>query len=698
MLIFCFVFGTFETFAAVNSYVPYNTYEYNSNGESVKAPVGYYPEKDMYSSDMNLEKPLSEPSDIYYDGSENVYILDSGNGRILELGLDFKVKRILDKFILPANLSQSRVEETLNITGAQGFTVDKNKTFYIADTKNQRVLFVDYNGIVKKVIEKSMVDLIKTDALFDVSKVAIGSEGKLYVIATSINSGIMVFDANGKFIKFYGSNQIEVTADVLLKYIKRKFMSREQWQRTYQYTPINLKNFDVDKNGFIYTVTAEGKYTLSSGNVKKFNYLGSDILNTPKAKTFGDLETDHEILQTNATKLIDVDVDSEGFINLLDLSRGRVFQYEPDEGKMIAVFGSMGTQIGTMNTPSALESIGGKIYVLDSVKNSIHVYAPTDYITAYRNAFIKLKNGDLTNSKKMWQELLKYNTNNQYTYYGMGKVYDEMGKYKEAMSYFELSNSKEDYSVSFKEYRKEYIKENIGFIIFGFILILFLFVLGIYLLKKLLVAKNNSAYTIMEMKGLMPFYITIHPVDGFGQFKNRNIQSYFILLFIVGIWFLLNIGKSFFTGFIFQSGGFNLFETIAQTIGLYTLFVIGNWAICTLSEGKGKLSEIVAVASYSLVPYLISILVYIALSNVLAINEAAFLEIVIGMGQLWSGFLLFCGLYTIHQYSVLKTILSIILTIAAMAVMIVLLILLYSLMSQAVGFIQLVLQEISMRW
>jgi len=368
MLIFCFVFGTFETFAAVNSYVPYNTYEYNSNGESVKAPVGYYPEKDMYSSDMNLEKPLSEPSDIYYDGSENVYILDSGNGRILELGLDFKVKRILDKFILPANLSQSRVEETLNITGAQGFTVDKNKTFYIADTKNQRVLFVDYNGIVKKVIEKSMVDLIKTDALFDVSKVAIGSEGKLYVIATSINSGIMVFDANGKFIKFYGSNQIEVTADVLLKYIKRKFMSREQWQRTYQYTPINLKNFDVDKNGFIYTVTAEGKYTLSSGNVKKFNYLGSDILNTPKAKTFGDLETDHEILQTNATKLIDVDVDSEGFINLLDLSRGRVFQYEPDEGKMIAVFGSMGTQIGTMNTPSALESIGGKIYVLDSVK------------------------------------------------------------------------------------------------------------------------------------------------------------------------------------------------------------------------------------------------------------------------------------------------------------------------------------------
>ncbi len=697
ILILCLFTGTVNTFAAVDSYVPYNTYEYNSNGESVKAPVGYYPDMDIYSADMNLELPLTEPSDIYYNGSESVYIMDSGNGRIIELGLDFKVKRIIDKFILPADLSTSGTEEVLKITGAQGFTISQNMTFYIADTKNQRILFVDNNGVVKKVIEKSMIDLIKSDALFDVSKIAIGYEDKIYVIATSINNGILVFDQNGKFIKFFGSNPIEVTADVLLKYIKKKFMSKEQWQRTYQYTPINLRNFDIDKNGFIYTVTAEGKYDISQGSVKKFNYLGNDILNTPKAKTFGDIETDREIMQTNATKLIDVDMDSEGFINLLDLSRGRVFQYEPDEGKMIAVFGSIGTQMGTMSTPSAIESIGDKIYVLDSAKNCIHVYAPTEYIKAYRNAFIKLKKGELANSEKMWQELLKYNTNNQYTYYGLGKVYDEMGRYKEAMTCFEIAKIQTDYSISFKEYRKEYIKQYVMFIILGLILLISFIALGIYMLRKLLVAKNDSAYTVMEMKGLMPFYITMHPVEGFGQFKYRAVQSYLVSFIIVGFWFLLNVGKSFFTGFIFRAGSFDLFQTLVQTIGLFALFVIANWAICTLSEGKGKLSEIVAVVSYSMIPYLISTVIYIMLSNMLTINESAFLSIIIGLGQIWTGILLFCGLYAIHQYTVLKTVLSITLTLAAMAVMIVLIILLYGLMSQAIGFIQLVIQEISLR-
>ena len=56
-----------------------------------------------------------------------------------------------------------------------------------------------------------------------------------------------------------------------------------------------------------------------------------------------------------ATQFVDVTVDDDGFISALDLSRGRVFQYD-EEMTLLYSFGNTGKQLGTFSYPVAIET------------------------------------------------------------------------------------------------------------------------------------------------------------------------------------------------------------------------------------------------------------------------------------------------------------------------------------------------------
>ena len=76
---------------SVNS-VPYTTYDYNFYEESISAPAGYVAEELITAETLGLEKKLATPTDIYFDNKDTVYLLDSGNGRIVLMDKNFKLK------------------------------------------------------------------------------------------------------------------------------------------------------------------------------------------------------------------------------------------------------------------------------------------------------------------------------------------------------------------------------------------------------------------------------------------------------------------------------------------------------------------------------------------------------------------------------------------------------------------------------
>ncbi len=692
--------GTMVVSASADSgfYTPYTNYEYNYYKESVAAPVSYVIEEVYTSADMGLDTPLSGSNDMSFNG-DSLFVLDGGNNRILELDTNLKLKKSYTDFVMPADLSASGTEEVISISGAEGFYVYENGDFLVADTSNERILRIS-DGKVNLVITKPNSPSIDQDVPFYARKVTVGSQGRIYALVESLNQGALVFTDDGDFQTFFGSNKIKQTAEVISKYLWRRFMTEEQLKSMASYTPINMVNFDVDPRGFMITVTQDTTSTVAEGTVRRINYENNDVLNSTETHTFGDLEWNRDRKTVTGTTFCDVDVDYQGFYVLLDSARGRTFVYS-DGGDFVSEFSLKGQQVGMTGNPVAVETMNEKIFILDAEKACIHMFRPTEYALKYRAALLSLENGDYDQSLESWQELLNENTNNELVYYGMGRVYDEEKDYEKAMEYFKLAKDQESYSYAFKEYRKNMIQDNF-LPIFGVAIVLIVgLVLVVRFAKRKLLGTGDSAYSVMESKWLFPIYVLTHPADGFIQFKTRkHIRSWEMTFGFVIAWFLLKVLSFFGTGFIFNDNrisDFNLFITMASTIGLYVLFVIGNWAICTLIEGKGTLPEIMTTTAYALLPYLVSVLVNTILSNFFALDEGSFITIISYVGLVWTALVLFVGLSAIHEYSVGKTVVSILLTVFAMAVMLFLIILFYTLITQTVSFVISIIQEVSLR-
>lgn len=643
-----------------------------------------------------LSISLKAPKDMLYKSGKYIYILDSGNSRILKLDKD--LKQVLDIY---ADFYSKKVGY-LSFYGAEGFTIDDNENIYVADTNNYRVFKSDAQGNVKLIINRPDQQLSDTDAPFRATKVMLDRKNRIFVLCDSINLGAFVFDQSGDFQSFFGSNTVQATVDVILNAIRKRFLTHEQLKGLQKVTPIALTNFDIDNDGFIYTVTKtdnNSRNTKFSGMIRKLNFQGDNVFTlSGNSIGFGDFEWDRSSTMTN-TSFCDVDVDDSGYINLIDSGRGKVFQYSTD-GDLITVFGGFSNQVGTFNDPVAVESVGESIYVLDSTDGAITIFNPTDYTNALRKAYDLFDSSDSDAALAAWSTVLKFNTNSQYPYYGMGMAYEMKGDYEQAMHYFKLANARGSYSKAYQEFRKDYVNKNIWWMA----LIVIAVVVGIVFLskflKKKMVAKHGSAYSPLETKWGLPIYVLLHPVDGFEQFRTRNMQSVPIALGLSVCWFLVNVVEYFCTGFAFNNNravDYDAFANIIGTIGLYVLFVISNWALCTLLNGKGRTREIICVVGYSLTPILITKLLAVLLTNVMTLQESAFVSIITTLGMLWAAIILLLGLYTIHQYSFGATVLSTIFTVVGMFVIALLVVLFFTLLQQCFSFFYSVYSELKLR-
>jgi hypothetical protein len=85
------------------------------------------------------------------------------------------------------------------------------------------------------------------------------------------------------------------------------------------------------------------------------------------------------------------------------------------------------------------------------------------------------------------------------------------------------------------------------------------------------------------------------------------------------------------------------------------------------------------------------------LSNVITLREASFYYLLESVAMIWFVWLLFIGTMTVHQYTVTKTIMTMLLTVVVMGVIIFLGLLFFSLIQQIVSFVYTIYQELSLR-
>ena len=188
----------------------------------------------------------------------------------------------------------------------------------------------------------------------------------------------------------------------------------------------------------------------------------------------------------------------------------------------------------------------------------------------------------------------------------------------------------------------------------------------------------------------------LHPTDGFERLKKEKRWSLPLSVGILVLLFLTLTAQWFLTGFSFNTNrpaDYNVFITLLQSFLIVGVTVVANWAVCTLIEGKGKFIDIFCMIVYSLLPLIFSKILYVILSSVFTLEEAAFLTAIEILGIAWTAILIFAGFMSIHEFTFKKTVLSIIMTVLGIAIIIFLAIMFVGLLQQVVSFFKSIWSE-----
>jgi hypothetical protein len=197
-----------------------------------------------------------------------------------------------------------------------------------------------------------------------------------------------------------------------------------------------------------------------------------------------------------------------------------------------------------------------------------------------------------------------------------------------------------------------------------------------------------------------PFYVLLHPIQGFWDLKYENKGklrvAFCILLLLTIATILLRQYAGFVVNFNYPYDLNSIYDL--QNIVLpFFLWCVANWSLTTLMDGEGKFKEIVMATGYALLPLVLMRFGNVLISNVITLRESAVYNLIDSLSSLWFVWLLFIGTMIVHQYTVLKTLFTMLLTIIVMGIIIFLALLFFSLLQQMVGFILSIYTEISYR-
>lgn len=452
IIVIIMLLGTIAPIALASDSVPYDTYNYDYWEYIVFTPAAYVPGETISGVSLDIGA-FSDPQGIYADSDGAVYIADTGNSRIVVLEPDLHtVRDVITTF------DNGGVTDSFN--KPRGVTVTTDGIIYVADTENKRVIALDGNDVVRVICEPRS-EMLGDNFDFVPLKVTVDYAGRVFVIARNMFQGIMTFNEDGEFIGFYGTINVKIT---LWQRFWRALSTQEQRARQQLFIPTEFTGLDVDPMGFVYAsnIDNEGKQA-----VRRLNPRGEDVLRTgTNEHVGGDILTfpSSPSSYSGPSAIIDVTYRGNGMYSLLDSRRGRIFTYDY-EGNLLYIFGGMGQQAGTFRQPTAIAAQQTRVLALDAVRNELITFEETLYGQLINRAVALRYSGDEAQAVEVWHEVLLLNENFEQANAGIGKAYLTAGDNVKAMEYLRLGMDKQHYSIAFRRWRNDMLKENMGWML-----------------------------------------------------------------------------------------------------------------------------------------------------------------------------------------------------------------------------------------
>ena len=672
---------------SAHSDVPYDSYAYwEIEGEfkAVYTKPLFDCEKVITSSMLKTEE-FKELTDLSVSKDGYVCILDS-NSRILVLTPDYQ----LYKEIKSAGDKE--------FSGAKGvFATDES--IYISDTQNERVLITDKDGRYQGELLRPESTIIPEDFAYKPIKTVVDPNGYKYVLCDGSFYGALLFSPENEFLSFFGANTVKTGVVQALGDLWDKLtMTDEKYEKQARKYPYQFVDLCLDSEGFVYTATSktDGAEWLQKGVIRMLAPNGNDIIDTAEV-VFGEKQvplTFGRGFYIHAQNMGGVTVDDDDFFYTFDTTYNKIYMYD-HECNNVCVFGGgfdSGRQKGTFQKITAIEHKGDDLIAIDGIKNTITLFTCNEYGKQFKTLQTLTLKGEYAKAKEGWESILDADRNNRFAYMGLAKAAYAQGDYKEAMSLSKIAFDKETYAQAYVQLRKEFIHNNIVWIVLGLLAVIGL---GIFLVRR-----GKKKEIVLNGKVKVLKNTVFHPAVSFTEIKQKDLSSVGIGAVILVLYFISAAMQTLLGSFMFVSKNtesFNSLLLLFRTVGLVLLWTVANWAVCCLFGGIGKVKEIFTVVCYSLVPMIFANFLYIILTHIFVPDEVAFLSTIMTAITLYSLIMIVIGTIIIHDFSFGKFVGTTVLTVLAMAIILFIIVLIVILVQQFIAFGTTIYNEITFR-
>lgn len=650
---------------------PYRTYTVDGYGQFQETQTAYLAKKTLFKFGNEFFK---NPSDMFVAKDGKIYVADTGHKRIVVGSSDGRFIKNIGEGILAA---------------PKGVYVTKNNHVYVADHDAGAIFEFDGQGKLIHKYSKPTSPLYGAALKFMPSKIVVNKAGIMFAVCESNTNGIVEISPaeGGTFLGYFGTNFASTN---LQNIIYRAILTDKQRAKMISNIPATPDNLAVDKKGLIYTVTrGEKNNTLKKLNIAGINMLrsGSDYYDlAPAAVTVGNHDNIYVASQ-------------EGYI----------YEYS-SEGNLLYVFGGAddGTQrvgLSTLVTSIQVDK-QDNIYVLDSDKNQIQVYQPSEFTSLLHKALYLYYNGRYAESEKSLSEVLKMNSLFNYANKAMGRAYYQKGNYSKALKYAKIAKDYQGYSDTFWELRNAWLKHNIVISIFVIVGLWVLFKVMKFLDKKKQILNRPRSY-IEKLKTKKVIsnlsyakYFMKHPIDGSYGIAREGRASWSAPSILLAIFMLEYTINKYLCGFLQKTvmeGQFDIFSDVGMIIVVIVAITSCNYLVCTINDGEGTVKKIYTYFCYCLMPYIMLTPVSFALSHILTYNEQFLITLVNFIMVCWVLVLAILGIKEVNNYTAKETVKVICLTLFTILIISLLIFIIYVLWSQVFQFIRAIFGEVVYR-
>jgi len=440
MLILCLTFAVPPAAFGDSSY---RGYIYN-NLEDTPLSINGYLYLDSFDGLTTSAGALNGPEDIFVAEDDTLYIVESGNHRVIHIDRNNQVLGVFGD-----------AEGDGKLNGPKGVYVTADGDVYVADTLNRRIAVFAKDRKFKKQFGVPDSPLLGKDFVYAPSKLIVDKRGYLFVVSDGAIGGLMQIKPDGTFAGFFGANHVGFD---WTRTIVKLIATKEQKEQMASVRPPEFSNVYQDSSGFIYTTTLG----IEMNQIKRLSAVGVDTLNGKSENWYGDWYMPSKNDQFLISAFVDATVGKTGLITALDQTTGRLFQYDK-LGNLLFIFGGIGQQDGLFKTPTSVaQTSDGMIYVADRTRNRIDRFYTTPFADLVHEASALYVDGRYNDSLGPWNEVLRMNSNYDLAYYAIGKAQFRQQKYKEAMESFKMAHAQGAYSDALFEYRRVYVKEHFG--------------------------------------------------------------------------------------------------------------------------------------------------------------------------------------------------------------------------------------------